>query len=63
MFIVKLGPESCGMQRNKYGKEKFKVQNNVKTIKKIVKSEYIKFKIHLKFFALYKLWSETYKMF
>jgi hypothetical protein len=35
MFIVKLGLESCGMQRNKYGKEKFKVQKNVKTIKKM----------------------------
>lgn len=34
-----------------------------KTMKNIVKSEYNKFKIHLKFVALYKLWSKTYKMF
>ncbi len=64
MFIIKIGPESCGMQRNKYSREKFKVQKKcLQQQKKIIKSVYNKFKIHLKFVALYKLWSKTYKMF
>lgn len=52
------------MQGNKCGREKFKVQKKcIKQHKNIVKNEYNKFLIHLKFVALYKLWSKTYKMF
>lgn len=45
------------VERNLKCKKMYKARKN------IVKSEYYKFKIHLKFVALYKLWSKTYKMF
>jgi hypothetical protein len=30
MFTIKLGPQSYGMQKNKHGREKFKVQKCIK---------------------------------